>query len=128
MGKTEIPVMQAVPVGSDLSGLANPTYKGIPAYTGAWKDCAYDPELPGPIYHTDQVRVPSNLQDVVREWTKAVVRENPKPEELNEWSLKWFQSQVAAQEPLPVEADEEMHAAAAKVQAVNRGRAARKAK
>ena len=58
----------------------------------------------------------------------AVVRENPKPEELNEWSLKWFQSQVAAQEPPPVEADEEMHAAAAKVQAVNRGRAARKAK
>ena len=51
-----------------------------------------------------------------------------KPEELNEWSLKWFQSQVAAQEPPPVEADEEMHAAAAKVQAVNRGRAARKAK
>ena len=101
MGKTEIPVMQAVPVGSDISGLANPTYKGIPAYTGAWKDCAYDPELPGPIYHADQVRVPSNLQDVVREWTKAVVRENPKPEELNEWSLKWFQSQVAAQEPPP---------------------------
>ena len=127
--KAEIPVMEVVPVGCDISGLANPTYKGLPAYTGAWKDCAYDPELPGPIYHTDQVRVPSTLQDVVRDWTKAVVRENP--ENLNEWSRQWFANRVAANQPAPApaaEADEEMHAAAAKVQAVNRGRAARKGK
>eukprot|EP00966_Prymnesium_polylepis_P064795 1502921-Prymnesium_polylepis.1 len=51
---------------ANLAAMANPTYKGLPPYTGAWKDCAYDPELPGPIYHTDQVRVPPTLEHVLR--------------------------------------------------------------
>eukprot|EP00965_Chrysotila_dentata_P238603 6202613-Pleurochrysis_carterae.AAC.4 len=29
---------------------ANPNFVGDPPYTGAWKGCAYDPELPGPIF------------------------------------------------------------------------------
>ncbi|KAL1515663.1 hypothetical protein AB1Y20_002280 [Prymnesium parvum] len=87
------PAINAVPIGSNLAALANPTYKGLPAYTGAWKHCAYDPELPGPIYHPDQVRVPSELQDIVREWTKAVVL--AQPEDLANFSQKWFASRAS---------------------------------
>eukprot|EP00966_Prymnesium_polylepis_P252001 5826062-Prymnesium_polylepis.1 len=115
-------VAMPVPIGSNLSALANPTYKGVSEYTGAWKDCAYDPELPGPIYHTDQVRVPSELQEVVREWTKAVVREQP--DNLNEWSKQWFANHVGMNKMTDEEA--EMNAAATKLQAANRGRTARK--
>lgn len=81
-------IINAVPVGSDLAALANPTYKGVPPYTGAWKDCAYDPELPGPIYHTDQIRVPTELEVIVREWTKAALLEQP--QDVNKWSEDWF--------------------------------------
>ena len=34
-----------------IAPMANPTYKGEPPYTGAWADCAYDPETPGYIHH-----------------------------------------------------------------------------
>lgn len=124
MPAAETPNLRPVPIGSNLAALANPTYKGIPEYTGAWKDCAYDPELPGPICHPDQVLVPSGLQDVVRAWTKAVVREQP--EDLNEWSKQWFTRQAA--ELAGGAGQDERAAAAAKLQAVNRGRAARKEK
>ena len=44
-----------------IAGMANPNYKGDPPYTGAWKGCAYDPELPGPIFHTGaQPRTPAS--------------------------------------------------------------------
>ena len=41
-----------------IAAIANPTYKGEPEYTGAWKDCAYDPELPGPRYHPGAAIMP----------------------------------------------------------------------
>jgi hypothetical protein len=111
-------VLRPVPVGSKLALQANPTYKGVPKYSGAWSGCAYDPELPGPICHTDQARsttciatslaakaqalqllawqvlVPGALQEVVRAWTRAVVREQPK--HLEECSAQWFSAQAHA--------------------------------
>ncbi len=33
-----------------IAAMANPTYIGLPPYTGAWAGCAYDPDLPGPLY------------------------------------------------------------------------------
>lgn len=91
------PSIDAIPIGSNLAALANPTYKGLPAYTGAWKDCAYDPELPGPIYHADQVRVPTELQGVVRDWTKAVVVSQP--DDVIGFSQKWFAQRAEAARP-----------------------------
>ena len=72
--------------------MSNPMYKGIPPYTGAWADCAYDPETPGPIYHPDQIKVESELQDVLRNFTKAVLKEPSvgSYDELIEFSRQYF--------------------------------------
>jgi hypothetical protein len=47
--------IKAMPVpmreNGSIAPMSNPTFKGIPPYTGAWADCAYDPETPGPLYH-----------------------------------------------------------------------------
>lgn len=80
-------MVPARPNGS-IAAMANPTYRGAPPYTGAWDGCAYDPELPGPIYTPDQVRVPPSLDEVVRLYSKAAIREQP--ENLVEWSRQWF--------------------------------------
>ena len=63
----------------NLADLANPSYVGEPPYTGAWKDCAYDPDkppqaAPGGLYSTDQVKVDVSLVEVVRAWSKDVIR------------------------------------------------------
>ena len=78
-----------------IAPMANPMYKGTPPYTGAWADCAYDPETPGPICHPDMVRVAPDIDEVLRLYTKAVVRENP--EDLIEWSRQWFAQKAAEQ-------------------------------
>lgn len=38
------------PEGS-IAPMSNPMFKGEPPYSGAWADCAYDPETPGWIHH-----------------------------------------------------------------------------
>ena len=63
----------------NLVDLANPSYIGEPPYTGAWKGCAYDPDkppqaAPGGLYSTDQVKVDVSLVEVVRAWSKDVIR------------------------------------------------------
>ena len=42
----------AVPMRKDgsIAAMSNPMFRGDPPYTGAWADCAYDPETPGPLY------------------------------------------------------------------------------
>ena len=76
-----------------IAPMSNPMFKGDPPYTGAWADCAYDPETPGPICHPDQIRVPSAIDEVIRLYTKAVVREQPA--DLLEWSRQWFEAKAA---------------------------------
>ena len=47
--------IKADPVAMRASGsiapMSNPMFKGDPPYTGAWAECAYDPETPGWIHH-----------------------------------------------------------------------------
>jgi len=78
-----------------IAAMSNPMYKGIPPYTGAWADCAYDPETPGPIYHPDQVKVESSMDEVMRLYTKAVLREQPV--DVVEFSRAWFTERAAEQ-------------------------------
>ena len=82
--------VRPVPMRSEgsIASMANPTYKGTPPYTGAWADCAYDPETPGPIYHPDQVNVSSSMDVVLSRWTKAVIR--AQPDDVVEFSRQWF--------------------------------------
>lgn len=93
-----------------VAQLANPTYSDPPPYTGAWKGCAYDPELPGPIYHTDQVRVPPTLVEVVRLYSKAVLTRQPDASvedpmvDLITWSKEWFETRAAELASAPAEA------------------------
>ena len=49
-----------------IAPMSNPMFKGDPPYTGAWKDCAYDPETPGWIHHPDQICVPATIDEVIR--------------------------------------------------------------
>lgn len=84
--------MSAPPV--PLATLANPNYKGVPPYTGAWKDAAYDPELPGPLFHADQIEVPTSLEDVVKEMTKQAIRDRPAPEDMYRWAHAFFQKKL----------------------------------
>ena len=88
----------------NIAELSNPTYIGEPQYTGAWKGCAYDPELPpqsapGGLYHMDQVKVKAELVDVVREWSKEVIRGgfhvNQDPEGMIAFSRDWFAQKAA---------------------------------
>ena len=149
-GKEQSEPHLPVPMRPDgsIAAMANPTFTGTPPYTGAWAGCAYDPDLPGPIYHpgapvpsrsararpsartgsrgarppsflsfdpsaharappsqpptpparnrrartarrsADQVCVPTALDEVVRLYSKAAIREQP--ENLLEWSRQWF--------------------------------------
>ena len=97
-----------VPVRSDgaIAAMSNPMYKGIPPYTGAWADAAYDPELPGPIYNTDQVKVESQMDAVMRAYTKKIIREHSQEElsyaDIIEISRKWFTA-MAAEGDMPPE-------------------------
>ena len=75
--------------------LANPLYTGAPPYTGAWKDAAYDPELPGRVCTAEQIRVMPTLQQVMVEYSKAVARAAPGgTEQIVEFSAKWFAERV----------------------------------
>lgn len=75
-----------VPMRKDgsIAAMSNPMFKGDPPYTGAWADCAYDPETPGPIYHPDQVCVHVGIDEALRQYAKAAIREQP--EDVLEWS------------------------------------------
>jgi hypothetical protein len=42
----------------------------------------------------DQIRVPNTIDEVIRLYTKAAVREQP--EDLIEWSRQWFEARAAA--------------------------------
>jgi len=42
---------------------------------GAWKNSAYDPELPGPLFNADQIKVPVTLESVVKELSKQAIRD-----------------------------------------------------
>jgi hypothetical protein len=45
----------------------------------------------GPIHCAEQVRVPGSLEATVRQWTKAVLKENPS--DVIAFSAKWFADQ-----------------------------------
>ena len=40
----------------------------------------------------DQIKVPNEIDDVVREYTKAAVR--AQPEDLIDWSRQWFEARA----------------------------------
>ena len=56
-----------MPASKEERTLANPLYTGAPPYTGAWKDAAYDPELPGRVCTAEQIRVMPTLQQFGRD-------------------------------------------------------------
>ena len=66
----------------------------------AWADCAYDPEkppqdAPGGIYHTDQIKVEASLVDVVRAWSKDVIRGGYTDEAaMLKFSRDWFRERA----------------------------------
>mmetsp|Transcript_30088 Transcript_30088/g.77979 ORF Transcript_30088/g.77979 Transcript_30088/m.77979 type:complete len:125 (+) Transcript_30088:27-401(+) len=100
-GHSVLPVQMRT--NGSIAEMSNPMYKGIPPYTGAWADCAYDPETPGPIYHTDQVKVDASMDEVMRLYTKAVLRHaaesgDMSKDELVEFSRQWFTSRAAEAE------------------------------
>jgi len=39
-----------------------------------------------PLYSAEQIRVPDSLPDVLKQWTKAVIREAP--EDIHAWSAE----------------------------------------
>ncbi|KAA0163779.1 hypothetical protein FNF31_02633 [Cafeteria roenbergensis] len=41
-----------------------------------------------PLYSAEQIRVPDALPDVIKQWTKAVIR--AKPEDVVAWSAEYF--------------------------------------
>ena len=45
------------------------------------------------IFTADQISVPPNLPQIIKDYSKAVIRANP--DNLLEFSLKYFQEQVA---------------------------------
>ena len=79
--------------------MSNPMFKGDPPYTGAWAEAAYDPETPGWIHHPDQICVPTSIDEVMRLYTKAVVREQP--DDILTWSKEWFAARVAERAAAP---------------------------
>eukprot|EP00325_Prymnesiales_sp_UTEX-LB-985_P021899 CAMPEP_0174715366 /NCGR_PEP_ID=MMETSP1094-20130205/21179_1 /TAXON_ID=156173 /ORGANISM="Chrysochromulina brevifilum, Strain UTEX LB 985" /LENGTH=121 /DNA_ID=CAMNT_0015914927 /DNA_START=30 /DNA_END=395 /DNA_ORIENTATION=- len=87
-----------VPMRKDgsIAAMSNPMFRGDPPYTGAWADCAYDPETPGPLYHPDQICVSTKLDEVLRLYAKAALRDNP--EDIIGWSQQWFVDQLAQQQ------------------------------
>ena len=86
-----------MPASKEERTLANPLYTGAPPYTGAWKDAAYDPELPGRVCTAEQIRVMPTLQQVMVEYSKAVARAAPGgTEQIVEFSAKWFAERAAA--------------------------------
>eukprot|EP00700_Malawimonas_jakobiformis_P000293 EC718169.1.p1 GENE.EC718169.1~~EC718169.1.p1 ORF type:complete len:61 (+),score=7.02 EC718169.1:74-256(+) len=44
------------------------------------------------IFSAEQINIPEELGDVVKEYTKAVIR--AQPADLIEWSAKWFAEMV----------------------------------
>ena len=91
------------PEGS-IAPMSNPLYRPDPPYTGAWADCAYDPESPGWIHHPDQICVLSTIDEVIRLYTKALLREQPDDANLVEWSRAWFEARVAERAAAAAEA------------------------
>ena len=71
-------------------------------YTGAWKQCAYDPELPGPVCHRSQIKVPVELVQVLRLYCKAALKREAGDKEatsdLLSWSKDWFEARIAERE------------------------------
>jgi hypothetical protein len=100
-GHSVLPVQMRT--NGSIAEMSNPMYKGIPPYTGAWADAAYDPETPGPIYHTDQIKVDGSMDEVMRLYTKAVLKkqgeeaEELSVEELIEFSRQWFTARASGQ-------------------------------
>ena len=43
-----------------------------------------DPESEGPIYTAEQIRIPAELPDLIKEFTKAAIR--TQPPDLLQWS------------------------------------------
>ena len=93
---TSAPHIPPPHLAHDLATLANPMRPAYeqPTYTAAWQDAKLDPELPGPLYSADQIRIPPQLVDVMRDFTKAAIREQPAADDIYEWSRNWFQQRV----------------------------------
>ena len=96
------PSREPVPLhtAENIADLANPTYIGAPPYTGAWNGASYDPEkppqaAPGGLYSTDQIKVDVSLVDVVRAWSKDVIRGGFTDEfAMLEFSREWFRQRA----------------------------------
>ena len=51
--------------------------------------------VPPPVNSTDQICVPSSIDEVIRLYTKAVLREQPDEANLFAWSQAWFKERAA---------------------------------
>lgn len=49
-----------------------------------------DPEAAGPIYSAEQIRIPPELPEMLKEYTKAAIR--TQPSDLLQWSAAYFQA------------------------------------
>ena len=106
------PSREPVPLhtAENIADLANPTYIGAPPYTGAWHGASYDPErppqaAPGGLYSTDQIKVDVSLVDVVRAWSKDVIRGGFTDEfAMLEFSREWFRQRAGPGSPRSVAA------------------------
>ena len=47
-----------------------------------------------PLYCAEQIHVPEELPDILKQWTKAVIRENPS--NIHEFSKQYFEKQLEA--------------------------------
>jgi hypothetical protein len=43
-----------------------------------------------PLYCAEQIKVPPAMPEILKAWTKAVIRENVSQDKLNEWSVAYF--------------------------------------
>ena len=56
-----------------------------------------DPELEGPIYCSDQIKVPPEFPEILKQFTKAAIR--TQPADLLTWSAAYFEALSHGEEP-----------------------------
>ena len=62
-------------------------YKHVRVNVEGYRELEMDPESAGPIYSAEQIRIPPELPDMLKEYTKAAIR--TQPSDLLQWSAAY---------------------------------------